>query len=102
MSISYSAGSRRDFLKAAGMASVLALPTFIPSTVLAAPGQTGANGKIRAGLIGAGTRARWLSRAMSREGDRAELVAVCDCYLPQVETLAVEYRKSVQTRRAFL
>jgi hypothetical protein len=98
MSISLPAGSRRDFLKTVGITSALALPTLIPSTVLAAPGRTGANGKIRAGLIGAGTRARWLSRSISRESDRAELVAVCDCYLPQVDKLAADYRESVQAK----
>ena len=95
MGSSLSAGTRRDFLRTATV-STLAIPAFAPSTVLAAPGRSGANGKIRVGLIGAGGRARWLSRAIAREEDRAELVAVCDCYLPQVDNLAAEYRKSLQ------
>jgi len=88
--------SRRDFLKTAGAASALAIPTFIPSSVLAAPERSGANGKIRIGIIGAGNRAKWLTRAVSREGSRAEIVAVCDCFLPQVDKLADEYRASAK------
>ena len=90
-----SANSRRHFLKTAA-ASTLAIPSFIPTTAIAAPGRSGANGKIRVGLIGAGGRARWLSKALSRESNRAELVAVCDCHLPQIEGLAEEYRKNNQ------
>ena len=96
MNINGSAGSRREFLKTAAAASAIALPTFISSTVLAGPNRTGANGKLRVGLIGAGTRARWLSRAISRESARAELVAVCDCYLPQIDKLADEFRATVK------
>ena len=67
MSLSLPPTSRRDFLKTAATASLLAIPAFVPSTVLAAPDRTGANGKIRVGLIGAGNRAKWLSRCMARE-----------------------------------
>ncbi|QDU75834.1 putative oxidoreductase YvaA [Bremerella volcania] len=88
--------TRRIFLKTAGAATTLALPTIIPAHVLAAPGRTGANGKIRVGLIGAGNRAKWLTRALSREGSRAELVSVCDCYLPQVDLLANEHRQNIK------
>ncbi len=80
--------SRRDFLRTASAASALAIPTFIPSSVLAGPGRSGAGGKIRVGLIGAGGRARWLSKVMSRKSDRAEIVAAADCNLPQVGKLA--------------
>lgn len=95
--------SRRDFLKTAAAtatatATALALPMFVHSGAVAAPGPSGANGKIRVGLIGAGTRARWLTRAMSRETDRAEVVAVCDCFLPQVDKLAAEYEGTVQAK----
>ena len=88
--------SRRDFLKTVGVTSALTVPSVVPSSVFAAPGRAGANGKLRVGLIGAGTRARYLSRAISREANRAELVAVCDCYLPQIDALAAEYRSSVK------
>jgi predicted dehydrogenase len=47
-------------------------------------------------LIGAGTRAKWLTRALSRESHRAELVAVCDCYLPQIEVLAADNKNDPQ------
>lgn len=86
--------SRRDLLKTAGAASSLVIPSFVPATVQAESTRTSANGKIRVGLIGAGNRAKWLTRALSRESDRAELVAVSDCYLPQIDVLAEEHRKS--------
>lgn len=98
MSLSLPPTSRRDFLKAGVTASLLAIPAFVPSAALAAPDRTGANGKIRVGLIGAGNRAKWLSRCMARESSRAELVAVCDCYLPQVNTLAADYHQSAQVK----
>ena len=98
MGLSLRSASRRDFLKTAATASLLAVPSFVPSTVLAGPGRTGANGKIRVGLIGAGGRARWLSRCMARERARAELVAVCDCYLPQVAALAADYEQSARVK----
>jgi predicted dehydrogenase len=98
MSLSLSPTSRRDFLKTAANASLLAIPAFVPSAALAAPGRTGANGRIRVGLIGAGNRAKWLSRCMAREGARAELVAVCDCYLPQVDTLAADYEQTTKVK----
>ena len=85
---------RRDVLKTA--AATLAIPTFVPSSVLASPGRTGANGKIRIGIIGTGNRAKWLTRAVTRESTRAEIVAVCDCFLPQIDKLAAEYRSSTK------
>ncbi len=57
--------------------------------IYAAPSAS-ANDKLRVGLIGAGGRAKWLTRALSRESHRAELVAVCDCYLPQIDALAAD------------
>ena len=98
MRLSLPLTSRRDFLKTAAMASLLPLPAFVPSTALAAPDRTGANGKIRVGLIGAGNRAKWLSRCMARESARTELVAVCDCYLPQVDALAADYEQSARAK----
>jgi hypothetical protein len=59
----------------------------LPSTIYAAPRNAGYD-RLRVGLIGAGTRAKWLTRALSRESHRAELVAVCDCHLPQIDLLA--------------
>lgn len=96
MTASLHGASRRDFLKTASAVSMLALPAFIPSSVLASPDRSGANGKIRVGIIGAGNRAKWLSRCIAREDSRAELVAASDCYLPHVESLAADYRKGAQ------
>jgi predicted dehydrogenase len=98
MSLSLPLTSRRDFLKTAATASLLAIPAFVPSSALAAPNRTGANGKIRVGLIGAGNRAKWLSRCMARENARAELIAVCDCYLSQVNTLAADYENNARAK----
>ena len=41
-------------------------------------------------------RARWLTPAVTGESTRAEIVAVCDCFLPQVYKLAAEYRASAK------
>jgi predicted dehydrogenase len=98
MNLSLPPTSRRDFLKTAANASLLAIPAFVPSAALAAPDRTGANGKIRVGLIGAGNRAKWLSRCMARESARARLVAVCDCYLPQMDTLAADYQQNAKVK----
>ncbi|XZE56058.1 Gfo/Idh/MocA family protein [Planctomycetaceae bacterium SH139] len=82
--------TRRQFIQcAASTASAIVVPTYFTSSVFAA-GSADANSKIRVGLIGAGNRAKWLTRALSRESHRAELVAVCDCYLPQLDALAAD------------
>ena len=90
--------TRRQFIKdSTKTASALAIPSFFISSASAATAPRDANSKIRVGLIGAGNRAKWLTRALSREADRAEMIAVCDCHLPQIETLADEYRKSTRS-----
>ena len=76
--------SRRTVLKSIGATTTLAASGLLPSMIYAAPSAS-ANDKLRVGLIGAGNRAKWLTRALSRESHRAELVAVCDCYLPQID-----------------
>ena len=81
--------SRRTVLKSIGATTALAASGLLPSAIHAAPSAS-ANDKLRVGLIGAGTRAKWLTRALSRESHRAELVAVCDCYLPQIDALAAD------------
>ena len=81
--------SRRTVLKSIGATTALAASGLLPSSIYAAP-STSANDKLRVGLIGAGVRAQWLTRALSRESHRAELVAVCDCYLPQIDALAAD------------
>jgi predicted dehydrogenase len=81
--------SRRTVLKSIGATTTLAASGLLPSAIYAAT-PTAANDKLRIGLIGAGNRAKWLTRALSRESHRAELVAVCDCYLPQIDVLAAD------------
>ena len=81
--------SRRTALKSLGATTALAASGLVPGAIVAAP-PAAANDKLRVGLIGAGNRAKWLTRALSRESDRAELVAVCDCYLPQIDALAAD------------
>lgn len=66
--------SRRDFLQST--AAALAVPSFVPSTVLAAPGRPGANDRIYAGLIGAGHRSKDLTKESPAD---LKLVAVADC-----------------------
>lgn len=65
--------SRRKFLKnsaAAGAAAGIAMPYFVPSHVLAAPGRPGANDRIGVGHIGVG------GQGMSHVREGA--VAICD------------------------
>jgi predicted dehydrogenase len=76
-------------LKSIGATTALAATGVLPSASHAAP-PTSANDRLRIGLIGAGNRAKWLTRALSRESHRAELVAVCDCFLPQIDVLAAD------------
>ncbi|MEO1527644.1 MAG: Gfo/Idh/MocA family oxidoreductase [Planctomycetota bacterium] len=84
--------SRRTALKSLGATTALAASGQLPRTIHAAPFKA-ANDTLRVGLIGAGNRAKWLTRALSRESHRAELVAVCDCYLPQIDVLAADNKK---------
>ena len=81
--------SRRTALKSIGATTALAASGLSPRAIHAAP-STSADSKLRVGLIGAGNRAKWLTRALGRESHRAKLVAVCDCYLPQIDVLAAE------------
>ncbi|WP_039962231.1 Gfo/Idh/MocA family protein [Rhodopirellula europaea] len=81
--------SRRTALKSIGATTTLAASGLVPSMIYAAPSTSGSD-KLRVGLIGAGGRAKWLTRALGRESHRAKLVAVCDCYLPQIDALAAD------------
>ncbi|EMI47120.1 Gfo/Idh/MocA family protein [Rhodopirellula sp. SWK7] len=85
--------SRRTVLKSTGATTALAASGLLPSMIYAAPPTSGSD-KLRVGLIGAGGRAKWLTRALSRESHRAELVAVCDCHLPQIDALAADNTKN--------
>ena len=92
--------SRRSVLKSIGATTTLAASGLLPSAIYAAP-PASANDKLRVGLIGAGNRAKWLTRALSRESHRAELVAVCDCYLPQIDLLAADNKSDPQAGAAW-
>lgn len=87
--------SRRTALKTMGATTALASYELSPSTIYAAPGKSEKK-KLRVGLVGAGGRAKWLTRALSRESHRAELIAVCDCYLPQIDLLAADNKNDPQ------
>ena len=92
--------SRRSVLKSIGATTTLAASGLLASAIYAAP-PASANDKLRVGLIGAGNRAKWLTRALSRESHRAELVAVCDCYLPQIDVLAADNKKNPRAGAAW-
>jgi len=64
--------SRRGLLKAA------VLPCVVPRHVLGDQGRTGANDRIRVGVIGVGNRSNLLIDQLPAE---AEVVAVADCFL---------------------
>ncbi|MFH1921751.1 MAG: Gfo/Idh/MocA family oxidoreductase [Planctomycetota bacterium] len=68
--------NRRDFIKTT--AAALAVPSWIPATVLAARGRPGANDRICVGLIGAGHRSKDLTKESPSD---LKLVAVADCDL---------------------
>ena len=76
--------SRRKALKfaAAGAAGALAVPYFVPSSVLAADGHPGANDRVRIGFIGTGHRANQLMDQVPPPG---QIVSVSDCYLKHAE-----------------
>ncbi|MDA0920504.1 MAG: Gfo/Idh/MocA family oxidoreductase [Planctomycetota bacterium] len=92
--------SRRAVLKSMAATSALAASGLMPSAIYAAPPTSG-DDRLRVGLIGAGNRAKWLTRALSRESHRAELVAVCDCYLPQIDLLAADNKSDPQAGAAW-
>ncbi len=92
--------SRRAVMKSIGGFTALAASGLLPSAIHAAPATSGTD-KLRIGLIGAGTRAKWLTRALSRDAHRAELVAVCDCYLPQIDALAADNKQDPKAGAAW-
>ncbi|MBN2022756.1 MAG: Gfo/Idh/MocA family oxidoreductase [Pirellulales bacterium] len=71
--------TRRDVLRA-GAAS-LALPYLVPSRVLGAPGQPGANDKATVAIIGLGGRARGIVGSCDAV-PTIQIKAVCDCFAP--------------------
>ena len=75
--------NRRSFLRttAAFGAGAVALPTLIPSGVLAAPGQLGANERLVVAHIGVGGMGGTHLRNMLRfqQESKVKIAAVCDC-----------------------
>jgi len=67
--------------QALGTAAAVGTAYFIPTGVLGGAGRTGANERVRIGLIGAGVRGKYL---IANLPPAAQVVALCDCYLPRV------------------
>jgi predicted dehydrogenase len=80
--------TRRDFLqRVAATGAALAVPSIIPSGVLAAPGRLGANDQIAIGAIGVGRRAEQLLAELARlPGNR--VVAVADVNVVRARQVA--------------
>src|SRR6476660_4221006 len=77
--------NRREFLSTTAKtlaAGAIGAPLVIPRSVLAAPGQPGANDRIRVGAIGVGGRATLLLQQLP---ESAQIVALADCNLPRAE-----------------
>ena len=81
--------SRRRFLASIATGGA-ALPSFVPSGVLAAAGNPGASDRVILGVIGTGIRGKHLIADAPPE---ARVAAICDSYLPRVaDTLAPQGR----------
>jgi hypothetical protein len=78
--------NRRSFLRtaAAGATAAIALPDWVPSRVLGAVGQPGANEVVNVGLIGLGGRARALTKTCL-DVPQMRIVAVCDVFKPRCD-----------------
>jgi predicted dehydrogenase len=84
--------SRRQFLKRSSLAaSTIALPYFIPSGVLAANGNPGANDRIGIGTIGLGRRMDSLLTESAMQ-PTTRFVAFADVHLTRARTLADKYK----------
>ena len=87
--------SRRDFLKSSGRsATAIALPYFVPATVLGRDNSVAASETIRIGVIGTGNRARQLMDQLSAVG---RIVAIADCYQARLEQTLAEKKQSWAT-----
>ncbi len=73
---------RRRFLQSA---AALSLPALLPRRARSA--QPGPNDRIRVGAIGVGKRASLLLEQLPEE---AQIVALCDCYLPRAEAFKAQ------------
>ncbi|MCB1125552.1 MAG: Gfo/Idh/MocA family oxidoreductase [Verrucomicrobiae bacterium] len=80
---------RREFLRRSALtATALSVPTLVPRSALAAPGQPGANDRLRIAFIGVGGRARWIMKREALPG--AQIIAVADCFLPRCDEAAAQ------------
>ncbi len=83
--------TRREALQAGTAA--FALPYLIPSHVLGADGQPGANDKVNVGIIGLGARARDIAGNACPQVPEMRIVAVCDCFAPRCDAFAIAVGK---------
>ncbi len=85
--------SRREFLHRSATAGAVAVaaPYFIPSGVLAANGQPGANDRIGIGVIGPGRQGGGLL-ASAGGSKLARIVAIADVNLPRARQAAAKYK----------
>jgi predicted dehydrogenase len=83
--------TRRSFLRQAVATTAVgvSVPYLIPSGVLAADGQPGANDRITIGAIGVGGRANLLLQQLPKA---AQLAALCDCNLPRAEKFKADHQ----------
>jgi len=86
--------SRRTFLSDCAVATALAVPTVIPSTVLGGVGRTGANDRVIIGFIGTGGRARQLMDHIPADG---LIVAINDCYKQRTTETLQQKKKDWHT-----
>jgi len=83
--------TRRDFLRTSALAAAgAALPQVLPSGVLAAPGQAGANERIGVGIIGMGRQMGGLLQALIKL-PQARLVAVADVNLNRAKEVTAKH-----------
>lgn len=91
---------RREFLKNAATvaAAGISSPYWLSSRAQAASGKLGANDRIKVAFIGTGGRARQLMTT-EKLADHADIVAVCDCFLPRTEEAAKHVPGSKKWKR---
>jgi predicted dehydrogenase len=95
--------SRRQFLRRSGwLVAAAACPQILPSGILAANGQPGANDRIGIGFIGMGRQATFLLQQLTRLPE-ARVVAVADVNLNRAQEAALRHRAvAVQDYRRLL
>lgn len=85
-----SSTTRRDFLKAATSATLLA-PTFLPSHILGSEGQPAPNSRIHVGLLGCGGMGRANLNACAQHPDVA-VTAACDVWPARRDSVVAQYK----------